>query len=263
MALACGGERTSWERSPRPRRRSVLRVGDTLVVTRDAAPGSAGPPPRIPCTLPAVFADVRAGERIWLRRRAHRRPHRQRSTPDALAVEITDADPDGDQAARRQRHQPARHAARSCRALDRQRRAPICRSSPRTPMLVGYSFVRRAQRRGRAARAARARSAARDLGIVLKIETREAFEALPQPAAGGDAPPRRRRDDRARRSGGRVRLGAAGGGAGGDPLDLRGRARAGHLGDAGARELAKDGPPVARRDHRRGDGGARRVRDAQ
>lgn len=40
----------------------VLRPGDTLLVTRDAS-GCAGPPARIPCTLPQVFADVRAGDR--------------------------------------------------------------------------------------------------------------------------------------------------------------------------------------------------------
>ena len=53
----------------------VLRPGDTLLLTRNAAPGhpavldGAGrveAPARIPCTLPQVFDDVRPGEPIWL-----------------------------------------------------------------------------------------------------------------------------------------------------------------------------------------------------
>ena len=73
-------------------------------------------------------------------------------------------------------------------------------------------------------------------------------------AAGGDEGAALRRHDCARRPRRRVRLRAAGRGAGRDPLDLRGRARAGHLGDAGAREPGERGPAFARRDHRRGHG---------
>jgi pyruvate kinase len=53
----------------------VLRPGDTLILTRDPIPGrgatldSSGrllSSARISCTLPAVFADAQVGERIWL-----------------------------------------------------------------------------------------------------------------------------------------------------------------------------------------------------
>jgi len=53
----------------------ALQVGDTLVLTRDPAPGrptlrdAAGlviAPARIHCTLPAAFDHVRIGDRIWL-----------------------------------------------------------------------------------------------------------------------------------------------------------------------------------------------------
>ena len=53
----------------------VLAVGETLVLTRDAAPGHAAvhdsggallQPARIHCTLSAAFDRVRAGERVWL-----------------------------------------------------------------------------------------------------------------------------------------------------------------------------------------------------
>ena len=52
-----------------------LRVGDTLVLTRDAAPGQpavvdergmVSAPARIHCTLPAAFQRVQAGDRVWL-----------------------------------------------------------------------------------------------------------------------------------------------------------------------------------------------------
>ena len=53
----------------------VLQVGDTLVLTRDPAPGrpaqrnAAGrltAPARIHCTLPAAFDHVHVGDRVWL-----------------------------------------------------------------------------------------------------------------------------------------------------------------------------------------------------
>ncbi len=52
-----------------------LRVGDTLVLTRDAAPGmpamvdekgAASGPARIHCTLAPAFERVQAGDRVWL-----------------------------------------------------------------------------------------------------------------------------------------------------------------------------------------------------
>ncbi len=62
------------------------------------------------------------------------------------------------------------------------------------------------------------------------------------PAARGDAPPASGRDGRARRPRRRSRFRAAVRGAGGDPVVLRGGARARHLGDAGAR-IARQGRP--------------------
>ena len=82
-------------------------------------------------------------------------------------------------------------------------------------------------------------------------------------AARSDEVAALRGHDRARRSGRRVRLRADGRGAGGDPLALRGGARAGHLGDAGARDTRQGRHAVARRGHRCGHGAPRRVRDAQ
>ncbi len=44
----------------------ILSPGDVLVLTRDQTPGGCGPDgPRVPCTLPEAFRDVRAGERAW------------------------------------------------------------------------------------------------------------------------------------------------------------------------------------------------------
>src|SRR5262249_23980363 len=61
----------------------------------------------------------------------------------------------------------------------------------------------------------------------------------------------------------RDRLSAARRNAGGDPLALRSGTHPGDLGHPGAGTPRQEGDPLPRRDDRRGDGGARRVRDAQ
>jgi pyruvate kinase len=81
--------------------------------------------------------------------------------------------------------------------------------------------------------------------------------------ARGNAAVSGRLDDRPRRSGDRVRLGSPRRNPGRDAVDLRGSARAGDLGDAGARGSGQEGHAYARRDYRRGDVAARRLRDAE
>jgi Pyruvate kinase len=74
-----------------------LREGDTLLLTRDPAPGEPANgrgPARISCTLPEVFADVRAGEAVWLDDgRIGGIVHA--ATADRLTVEITHTTPGG------------------------------------------------------------------------------------------------------------------------------------------------------------------------
>ncbi|MDX1980214.1 MAG: pyruvate kinase [Bryobacteraceae bacterium] len=51
-------------RLPRIDQPLTLKVGSRLVVTRPGRPGRQGPPATIPTTLPEVLKDIRAGERI-------------------------------------------------------------------------------------------------------------------------------------------------------------------------------------------------------
>jgi len=153
----------------------VLRPGDTLVVTRDPVPGHAGPPPQISCTLSQVFADVKPGDRIWFDDGAIG-GHVTSARDDRLTVEITVARPGGSKL----------HADKGINLPDTQLRlAPVSAADEAdlafvaaNADLVGYSFVRRPsdviELQDRLASLGR-----RDLGVVLKIETRDGFENLP------------------------------------------------------------------------------------
>jgi pyruvate kinase len=153
-----------------------IAIGDTLVLTRDAIPGHAGPPAQISCTLPQVFADVKPGDRIWLDDGAIGGVvHEARA--DRLAVEITAAREGGAKL----------RADKGINLPDTTLRLPALAAHDEADLafiaahadLVGYSFVRRPadviELQDRLAALGR-----RDLGVVLKIETREAFENLPQ-----------------------------------------------------------------------------------
>jgi len=153
----------------------VVRPGDTLLVTRDQTPGSAGPPPHIPCTLPDVFADVRAGERIWFddgeiggRIRA--------ASAEQLTVEITDARASGSKL-RADKGINLPETALHASIFDVRDEANLAFIAEHAD-LVGFSFVRYPSDivalHDRLAALGR-----RDLGVVLKIETRDAFQNLP------------------------------------------------------------------------------------
>jgi len=153
----------------------VLRPGDSLLVTRDSAPGCAGSPARIPCTLPQVFADIRAGERIWFDDGMI--GGRVRSVgPEQLDVEITDARAGGSKL-RADKGINLPDTALQLPPLDARDEADLAFVTSHAD-LVGFSFVRRPSDvialHGRLAALGRP-----ELGVVLKIETREAFENLP------------------------------------------------------------------------------------
>ena len=133
-------------------------------------------PASIGITLPEVFRDVQPGEAVWFddgkiggvvravgrgvrsRSKSRRRGRRQPSR-------------------RRQGHQPARHAPASVAAdAEGPRRPPVRR---RHADLVGYSFVRHAEDIHQLQHRLAELKAER-LGIILKIETRHAFEELPK-----------------------------------------------------------------------------------
>ncbi len=162
----------------------VLHVGDTLVLTRAATPGrpaerdGAGRvqrPASIPCTLPEVFAQLRAGERVWLddgriggivRHVTHGEVH----------VEIVSASERGDRLGPDKgiNFPDSRLNLPALTEKDLQDLAFIAQHAD----LVGLSFVQ-APSDVEALQAALARNGAIAPGIVLKIETRRAFENLP------------------------------------------------------------------------------------
>jgi len=162
----------------------LLRKGEFLLLTREPVAGKSASidsdgralsPATISCTLSEVFAQVRAGERIWFDDGKIGGIVRE-VEPDALRIEITQAKPRGESlGADKGINLPDTRIAlpaltpKDCADLEF-----IVRHAD----LVGMSFVRREcdilqlQSRLRELDGG-------DLGIVLKIETREGFERLP------------------------------------------------------------------------------------
>jgi pyruvate kinase len=167
---------TSAQRLAPEERVLLLRPGSTLTITRDDEPAPDGPLPQIGCTLPQVFADVQRGDRIFFDDGAiGGRITDVRS--DRLLVEITDAKPGGSKL----------RADKGINLPDTELRLPPLSLADESALpfvaahadLVGYSFVRRpsdvVELHDRLTALGR-----RELGVVLKIETRQAFENLPQ-----------------------------------------------------------------------------------
>jgi pyruvate kinase len=167
----------------------VLKPGDTLILTRSLEPGRpaqlgpAGPdgkreiesPARIGVTLPEFFDCVKPGEPIWLDDgkiggtiSAVKKDHVQ--------VKITQAPPDGAKlGAEKGINIPESHLnVHSLTAADLENLKFIVKHAD----LVGYSFVR-TEEDVRDLEARLAELGAADMGIVLKIETRQGFENLP------------------------------------------------------------------------------------
>jgi pyruvate kinase len=169
---------------PRPQA-LVLKTGDTLLLTRDSQPGRPASyeaqgrlqtPARIPCTLPEIFADVQAGESIWFDD-GKIGGVIQAVTQDHLVIQITQARPRGDKL----------RADKGINLPDSALRLPALTPKDTEDVafiathadLVGYSFVRTAADVV-ALQTHLAALGAPELGMVLKIETRQAFEQLPE-----------------------------------------------------------------------------------
>jgi pyruvate kinase len=156
-----------------------LRIGDTLLLTRDpdsGAPANGSIPARIGCTLPEVFADVRAGETIWLDDGKIGGVIRA-AAADRLTVEITQAATGGNWLA----------ADKGINLPDTDLTLPALTATDVEDLkfvaahadLVGYSFVKSADD-VEALRRELGRLNRPDLGVILKIETRRAFDRLPE-----------------------------------------------------------------------------------
>jgi len=168
-----------------PREQSItLCPGDTLILTPKAVPGrptvhdSQGAlltPARIGCTLPSIFADVRPGERIWL---DDGKIGGLISTVEAeeIQIKITQTRSGGDKL----------RADKGINLPDSTLRVPSLTAKDLADLpfiaahadMVGFSFVRTADDVEDLEERLAALGASR-LGIVLKIETRQAFENLP------------------------------------------------------------------------------------
>jgi pyruvate kinase len=152
-----------------------LHVGDTLVLTRIAEAAGCDGALRISCLLPELFDDVRAGEPIWLDD-GKIGGVVKRVGVDEVEVTITAAPDHGAKlGSDKGINVPATELC--VPFLSKKDEADLAFVA-RTADLVGLSFVRRpadvAELRGKLATLGGER-----LGIVLKIETRQAFEAMP------------------------------------------------------------------------------------
>jgi pyruvate kinase len=174
-----------------------LKTGDILILTSKADPGRPAiydsngkllQAPSISATLPEIFSDVRPGEPIWfddgkIGGMIHS------VNPDEIAVEITSARVKGE----------SLWADKGINLPDTKLRLPALTEEDIAHLpfivghadLLGYSFVRRESDVAELQSHLK-RLDGEHLGIVLKIETRQAFENLPylllaamhSPAAG-------------------------------------------------------------------------------
>lgn len=169
-----------------PRAEGVLHLmrGEILHLTRDAnhAPvfkskkRQQQPVAAVACTLPEIFKDVSVGERIWFDDGRIGGVIR-RIEKNWLEVEITHARDCGEKLA----------SDKGINLPDSQLKLPALTDKDLDDLavvaqeadLVGLSFVQRADDIA-ALRAGLRQLGKPDLGIVLKIETRRAFENLPE-----------------------------------------------------------------------------------
>ncbi len=164
----------------------VLRPGDILILTRDPNPGRPAvldttgrllSPARISCTLPAIFDDVQVGERIWLDDgKIGGVIERKRSGPDSLEVRIIQAKFDGEKL----------RADKGINLPDSHLRLPALTEKDIEDLsfvvkhadMVGMSFVQDVSD-VHALQDRLLELSETPPGIVLKIETRRAFDQLP------------------------------------------------------------------------------------
>ncbi|QDT73500.1 pyruvate kinase [Lacipirellula limnantheis] len=169
---------------PPGERAYIVKLGDALILTRDLMPSPPENPPnrrerslpvRIGCTLPEIFDDVRAGERIWIDD-GKIGGVIEAVQADEIVVRVTHARIRGEKL----------RADKGINLPDSSLRLPALTAKDLADLpfvaahadLVGYSFVRTAADVCELEDHL-ARLGGEQLGIVLKIETRRAFEQLP------------------------------------------------------------------------------------
>jgi pyruvate kinase len=161
-----------------------LKTGDVLILRSTSDPGRPADydadgkllqPPTVGVSLPEIFSDVRVGESIWFDDGKIGGMIRS-VNPDEIAVEITKARTKGENL----------WADKGINLPDSKLRLPALTEEDAAHLpfivshadLVGYSFVR-SESDIAALQSQLKRLGGEHLGIVLKIETRQAFEQLP------------------------------------------------------------------------------------
>lgn len=162
-----------------------LRIGDKLLVTPESVPGAQAQhdeagrlqrPASIPCTLDTVFADVRPGQGIWFD--DGRIGGRILDNADSIiTVEIDHASPEGSKL-RPEKGINLPDTELDIPALTALDKRHLAILAPHIDM-VGLSFVRTAADLRDLQRELETLGAHR-IGTVIKIETRQAFEHLPE-----------------------------------------------------------------------------------
>jgi len=161
-----------------------LSKGDTLILTRDSALGAPAvcgesgdvlQPAAIGVTLPVVFDDVRVGEPIWLDDGSIGGIVRT-IDPARVQVTITRTKPGGAKLRADKGVNLPESGLRLAALTDKDRQD--LRFIDERVHLVGYSFVG-SDEDVFALQSHLSRTSKSQLGIVLKIETRRAFEHLP------------------------------------------------------------------------------------
>ncbi|MBP2678572.1 MAG: Pyruvate kinase [Deltaproteobacteria bacterium] len=162
----------------------LLKKGDSLLLTRAQVAGKPAALNRqgrilqqatVPCTLPEVFDSVRPGERIWFDDGKIGGIIRAVSA-DQIRVEITQARPQGERLLSEKGINLPDTRMRVSALMEKD--VSDLRYVAANADLVGLSFVRNVSDI-EALRARLAEYGGENLGVVLKIETRRAFEMLP------------------------------------------------------------------------------------
>jgi pyruvate kinase len=179
-----------------PREQGIqLQPGDTLILSRSQEPGQPvlrGPDgklvaePRIPCTLPEVFPFVKPGERIWFDDGKFGGVVAA-AGPDELRIQITRS-PLAGKKLRADKGINLPDSRFDLPALTPKDLEDLDFAVERAD-IIGLSFVNRPEDVEELARQIAQRTS-RPLGIILKIETRRAFQELPRILLAGLKTPR-------------------------------------------------------------------------
>lgn len=176
--------RASVGRMPHQPQYLTLRPGDTLILTRSLKPGHPAwfnekqelvSPARIGVTLPEFFDSAQPGQPIWFDDGKIGGVVSQVG-PEQVTVEITHAKASGDKLGTEKGiNVPETNLKTASLTADDLQALPFI---ARHADILGYSFVR-TEDDVRLLQAHLAELNAKDLGIVLKIETEQGFDNLP------------------------------------------------------------------------------------